>query len=332
MVLALPVVALILIAGLIAGVGADSAAAASTLRGVPPEFEPWILKVVAECEEHPELTPTLMAAQLRQESGFSTSRKTVSYASARGPAQLVDGMWSKYRNDADGNGRADPFDVGDAVIAQGRCMCSLIGDAKNSGLGDDVPHLALAGYNAGWGAVLRFRGVPPKSWADGQTYWYVVNIMKMMADFEGAPLLNVGGSGAGALVLRRAAARIGAPVRVRGAADPAAPAAGSATTATASSAAAAPPPPPSGSATAASPSTPTGPTPSSPAPLPRSTRPPPTGPLPAANSDRTTCCSGPAATRRRRPRPPRPRAGRNVEVLPLDSAMPAADYRGATRL
>ncbi|MFB6864264.1 NlpC/P60 family protein [Streptomyces virginiae] len=210
-VLALPVVVLVLIAGLIAGVGADSAAAASTLRGVPPEFEPWILKAVAECEEHPELTPALMAAQLQQESGFSTSRRTVSYASARGPAQFVDGTWAKYRNDADGNGRADPFDVGDAVIAQGRYMCSLIGDAKNSGLGDDVRRLALAGYNAGWGAVLRFRGVPPKSWADGQTYWYVVNIMNMMKDFEGAPPLNVGGSGVGALALRRAAARIGTP-------------------------------------------------------------------------------------------------------------------------
>ncbi|GGQ17889.1 hypothetical protein GCM10010215_48400 [Streptomyces virginiae] len=332
MVLALPVVALVLIAGLIAGVGADSAAAASTLRGVPPEFEPWILKVVAECQEHPELTPTLMAAQLRQESGFSTSRKTVSYASARGPAQLVDGMWSKYRNDADGNGRADPFDVGDAVIAQGRCMCSLIGDAKNSGLGDDVRHLALAGYNAGWGAVLRFRGVPPKSWADGQTYWYVVNIMKMMADFEGAPLLNVGGSGAGALVLRRAAARIGAPVRVRGRRT-------------------------------------RRPRPRvlrrrqrlPPRPLHRLLhrrvrlqQPRPVGllaPHPAP-PHRCRAVQGhrpPARYPRRTPTgrpavlgPPQhagdgrvlhaPRAGRNVEVLPLDSAMPAADYRGATRL
>ncbi|MEV6683949.1 NlpC/P60 family protein [Streptomyces sp. NPDC051130] len=178
---------------------------------MPPEFEPWILKAVAECDEHPELTPSLMAAQLQQESGFSTSRTTVSHASARGPAQFVDGIWATYRNDADGNGRADPFDVGDAVIAQGRYMCSLLGDAKTSGIRGDVRRLALAGYNAGWGAVLRFHGVPPQSWADGQTYWYVENIMKMMKDYEGKPLLSVGGSGAGSQALRRAAARIGTP-------------------------------------------------------------------------------------------------------------------------
>ncbi|GGZ90006.1 transglycosylase [Streptomyces subrutilus] len=210
-VLALPVIVLALIAGLITGVGADSAAAASSLRGVPPEFEPWILRAVAECKAHPELTPALMAAQLQQESGFSTSRDTVSYASARGPAQFVDGTWAKYRNDADGNGRADPFDVGDAVTAQGRYMCSLLGDAKTSGLKDDVRRLALAGYNAGWGAVLRYGGVPPISFSEGQTYKYVINIMKMMKDYEGAPLLNVGGSGAGSQALRRAAARIGTP-------------------------------------------------------------------------------------------------------------------------
>ncbi|WP_323145327.1 NlpC/P60 family protein [Streptomyces sp. NBC_01565] len=210
-VLTLPVIVLVLIAGLIAGVGADSAAAASSLRGVPPEFEPWILRAVAECKDHPELTPALMAAQLQQESGFSTSRKTVSYASARGPAQFVDGTWATYRNDADGNGRADPFDVGDAVTAQGRYMCSLLGDAKASGLKDDVRRLALAGYNAGWGAVLHYRGVPPKSFSEGQTYNYVINIMKMMKDYEGTPLLNVGGSGAGSQALRRAATWIGTP-------------------------------------------------------------------------------------------------------------------------
>ncbi|WP_329375786.1 hypothetical protein OG625_00410 [Streptomyces sp. NBC_01351] len=101
------------------------------------------------------------------------------------------------------NGRADPFDVGDAVIAQGRYMCSL--------LGGNVRRLALAGYNAGWGAVLDYGGVPPKSFAKGQTYWYVINIIDLMTDYEGAPLLNVGGSGAGSQALRRADARIGTP-------------------------------------------------------------------------------------------------------------------------
>ncbi|MFI9155671.1 NlpC/P60 family protein [Streptomyces sp. NPDC053367] len=180
------------------------------LRGVPAEFRPWIFKAVNECRE-PELTPALMAAQLNQESGFRTDRDAVSDAGAEGPAQFMPGTWATWGRDADGNGVADPYDIGDAVTAQGRMMCSLLKQAKTANYGSDYQALALAGYNAGWGAVQRFHGVPPKSWAHGQTYDYVHSILAALPRFQGSGMVEISGSGAGADATRRAATRIGTP-------------------------------------------------------------------------------------------------------------------------
>ncbi|MEU3910232.1 hypothetical protein [Streptomyces sp. NPDC029721] len=52
-------------------------------------------------------------------------------------------------------------------------MCSLLSDAKASGYLSDVRRLALAGHKAGWGAVVRYPGVHPESFARGETYRYV---------------------------------------------------------------------------------------------------------------------------------------------------------------
>lgn len=180
------------------------------LKGVPAEFREWILKAAAECK-HPELAPALLAAQLKQESGFSTNRGTVSPVGAQGPAQFMPGTWATWGRDADGNGRTDPFDVGDAVMAQGRMMCSLVGQAKKSGIAGDPRELALAGYNAGWGRVQQFGGVPPASFANGETYNYVRIIMASMKQFEGPSGLQVSGTGTGPDALRKASGRIGTP-------------------------------------------------------------------------------------------------------------------------
>jgi cell wall-associated NlpC family hydrolase len=216
-VIALLVLAL---AGLVGMVLADADAEATEvtggdgaggLRGVPEEFRAWILRAAEECTE-PELTPALLAAQIYQESGFKTSREeATSYAGAEGPAQFMPGTWATWGRDADGNGQASPWDIGDAVTAQGRMMCSLAKKAKGSGYPGDVRALALAGYNAGWGRVEQFGGVPPKSFANGQTYNYVRNILATMKRFEGPGLLQVKGSGSGADALRKAAGRLGTP-------------------------------------------------------------------------------------------------------------------------
>ncbi|MGN9763088.1 C40 family peptidase [Streptomyces sp. SD31] len=181
------------------------------LRGVPAEFRPWILKADKECKQ-PEMTPALLAAQLYQESKFKTSEEdATSDAGAQGPAQFMPGTWATWGRDSDGNGEASPWDIGDAVMAQGRMMCSLLKQAKSSGYGGDPRALALAGYNAGWGAIQRFRGVPPKSFAHGETYNYVQIILSTMSKFQGPGLLQVSGSGDGPDAVRRASTQLGRP-------------------------------------------------------------------------------------------------------------------------
>ncbi|MFF8293598.1 NlpC/P60 family protein [Streptomyces sp. NPDC016309] len=178
------------------------------LQGVPTEFRVWILRADSECKE-PAMTPSLLAAQLYQESRFQT--RATSPVGAQGPAQFMPDTWATWGRDADANGITSPLDIADAVMAQGRMMCSLLRQAKESGYGGDVRALALAGYNAGWGRVEQYRGVPPQSFAGGETYNYVRIILSTMPRFEGPGRLEVSGSGAGADALRKAAARIGTP-------------------------------------------------------------------------------------------------------------------------
>ncbi len=107
--------------------------------------------------------PVLLAAMARTESSFQPS--AVSPAGAQGLMQLMPGT-------ARGLGVADPFDPAQAVDGAARLMRDLIDRFGR------VDH-ALAGYNAGPGAVLRYDGVPP--YAETQGY-----VAKILALVEGA--------------------------------------------------------------------------------------------------------------------------------------------------
>ncbi|MFD8248120.1 peptidoglycan DD-metalloendopeptidase family protein [Nocardia sp. NPDC059691] len=128
---------------------------------VPPEFEPWYRRAGGLC---PQISAALLAAQGKAESGFRPS--AVSGAGAQGPAQFMPGTWAVYGADDDGNGQTSPFDIGDAIMAQGRYMCAIAA-AVDSWIDDGkvhAPHgrieLYLAAYNAGEGAVLASGGFP----------------------------------------------------------------------------------------------------------------------------------------------------------------------------
>jgi hypothetical protein len=102
----------------------------------------------------------LLAAIARQESGFDPS--AVSPAGAQGLMQLMPGT-------ADALGVTNSFDPQQAVDGAARLMDDLL-DRFGS-----TP-LALAAYNAGPGAVLRYDGVPPYP----ETQNYVRSIMAML--------------------------------------------------------------------------------------------------------------------------------------------------------
>ncbi|MGB7964146.1 MAG: transglycosylase SLT domain-containing protein, partial [Propionicimonas sp.] len=122
---------------------------------VPDEYAGAIQLAAADC---PGLPAAVLAAQLAAESGFNP--RAVSPAGAEGIAQFMPDTWDTWGRDADGDGTANPFDPLDAIAAQGALMCHLLRSAADTGWGDPID-LALAGYNAGWGAVTRHRGIPP---------------------------------------------------------------------------------------------------------------------------------------------------------------------------
>ena len=106
------------------------------------------------------LDPALLAAVARQESGFDP--QAVSPAGAQGLMQLMPGT-------AKGLGVTDPFDPAQAIGGAAQLLDDLMGRFGST-------ELALAAYNAGPGAVLRYDGIPPYP----ETQAYVKSIMSRL--------------------------------------------------------------------------------------------------------------------------------------------------------
>jgi murein DD-endopeptidase MepM/ murein hydrolase activator NlpD/cell wall-associated NlpC family hydrolase len=163
---------------------------------VPPEFAPWILKAGAMCKG---IAAPVLAAQLEAENGFRHGPKApVSSTGAQGPAQFMPGTWRTWGKDYDNSGPPpDVNGIPDAVMSQGALMCEnyrlcAAGIANNSLQGDPVA-LALASYNAGFGAVQRAGGMPSGGDYTTQTQPYVGKIMQRAKAFEASPSLGGGG-------------------------------------------------------------------------------------------------------------------------------------------
>lgn len=157
---------------------------------VPPEFVPWLLRAGALCSG---ITPPLLAAQLEAENGFRHgSSAPTSSTGARGPAQFMPATWTSWGKDYDGSGPPpDVNSIPDAVMAQGALMCenhrmSAEAIASSRVVGDAVA-LALAAYNAGFGAVLDAGGMPFGGEYTTQTQPYVKKILERAKAFAAGP-------------------------------------------------------------------------------------------------------------------------------------------------
>lgn len=172
---------------------------------VPAEYQSDVARAGSIC---PEVTPSAIAAQITQESGWDPTAQ--SPAGAEGIAQFMPGTWKTAGKDGDGDGTADPMNPHDAIFSQGNLMCSLA--AEMNGLigagaaAGPVLNLALAAYNAGSGAVREYGGVPPFT----ETQNYVTKITAMASQPQGGS----GGSGDGSresTILAMARSKIGMP-------------------------------------------------------------------------------------------------------------------------
>jgi cell wall-associated NlpC family hydrolase len=148
---------------------------------VSTAYQPWICAAATAC---PGLPAPVLAAQLNQESGFNPAASST--AGAQGIAQFMPGTWNTWKVDANGDGQASVWQPADAITGQGHFMCSLLKEATASGYGGQPLELALAGYNAGWGAVQRYHGLPPPSFAGGQTANYVKSITASARNYTAA--------------------------------------------------------------------------------------------------------------------------------------------------
>lgn len=147
---------------------------------VPAQYALLIQQAADSCDAG--LSAAVLAAQLKQESNFNPQADS---GKAQGIAQFTPDAWDSSGIDGNGDGKKDVRDPEDAIPSQGKMMCALLKTAQKHPDYDGSPtELALAGYNAGWGRVDQFRGVPPASFSGGETYSYVRSIMAMVPEFE----------------------------------------------------------------------------------------------------------------------------------------------------
>jgi acetyl esterase/lipase len=144
--------------------------------GIPVEFVPLLQRAGTLC---PAFPAPVLAAQIQQESGFR--QHGANGAGASGYTQFIASTWASYGKDTTSKGFADVNNASDAVDAQVRYDCDLANQVTHAQVTgkvhspSSVTELALAGYNAGLGAVLQFGGIPPYA----ETAKYVPLIMTM---------------------------------------------------------------------------------------------------------------------------------------------------------
>lgn len=134
---------------------------------VPEELRSVILEAAKRCDAVPV---EILAAQIAAESGWDP--RAVSPAGARGIAQFMPAVWKQYGIDANDDGVVDIWDPVDAIHSAAELNCvnrRLVREASGNRL-----HNTLAAYNAGYGSVLKYDGIPPFP----ETETYVARILE----------------------------------------------------------------------------------------------------------------------------------------------------------
>lgn len=156
-------VALMLAVILVAGVVGGTVLAVGSVRDqgylggavvVPQEYRSVIRQAAKRCDVVPV---EVLAAQIAAESGWDPMAR--SRAGAQGIAQFMPAVWDQYGVDGDEDGSVDVWNPVDAIHSAAELNClnrRLVRDASGNRLRN-----TLAAYNAGFGAVLKYDGVPP---------------------------------------------------------------------------------------------------------------------------------------------------------------------------
>ena len=151
------VIAVVVICSIAAVTWALDAARKDGLIGpvqVPSQYRALVLSAAERC---PAIPADILAAQIAAESSWDPLAQ--SSAGAQGIAQFMPAVWAQAGIDANGDGKTDIWDPHDAIPSAALFNChnrKLVKSVSGNRLKN-----TLAAYNAGYGAVRRYDGIPP---------------------------------------------------------------------------------------------------------------------------------------------------------------------------
>lgn len=140
---------------------------------VPPEYRALLRDAAESC---PKIPVEILAAQIAAESNWDTQASSV--AGAQGIAQFMPAVWEQYGIDANDDGERSIWDPVDAIHSAARLNC--VNRTLVKGVSGNRLENTLAAYNAGYGAVRKYDGVPPYP----ETEAYVKKILANAKDIQ----------------------------------------------------------------------------------------------------------------------------------------------------
>ncbi|MEU4302266.1 serine/threonine-protein kinase [Kitasatospora aureofaciens] len=144
---------------------------------VPVAYRGMIEDAARRCPE-PEITPVLLAAMLKAESGFDPNAarpETGEYGIAMWTPAVFE-AWSKAANH---DGLKSYLDPGDAIAAMGNYVCWLDQQIRHRGFTRDLPALVAAAYRTSDKSVAAAGGVPER------VRPHVDKVLRYLADYGG---------------------------------------------------------------------------------------------------------------------------------------------------
>lgn len=149
---------------------------------IPGALRPHIVNAAMRCSQR-EVTPVLVAAMLKAESGFDPGAVRIRTSNGIRMREYGIAMWTPevfraWSLDGDGDGRKDYMSAPDAIATMGPFLCYLDQHFKKSGLTRDLPALIAAGYRTSARVIAEERGVPAR------TRPYVDEVMKYVAEYS----------------------------------------------------------------------------------------------------------------------------------------------------
>ncbi|MFC4031308.1 protein kinase [Streptomyces polygonati] len=127
---------------------------------IPGALRPYIEESARRCVQ-PEVTPALMAAVLKAESGFDIHARSPA-TDEYGIAMWTPRVFTAWAVDGDLNGTKDYMSAPDAIATMGVYLCWADEQLKLQGVRDDLPALLAASYRTSVRTVLDAGGVPER--------------------------------------------------------------------------------------------------------------------------------------------------------------------------